>query len=206
MEMLVTFNPELPHPCSDKDEYACYDELYSLITSVMNGNLVEVGGADSLYDFSLHPTAKNILWMKVASISHRYSAQDSPLEDYSSDSTNINIFNELIRRVNARHRPYIGIRGTFRIGGHALLGLETSDNRLCVRDPNVIIQEEPFEDCQNYLYVKNDEVFYRQHGFEVDEKIRYLSLKTDEDQRVEDYIRIHYENCLSEINSYEEVN
>jgi hypothetical protein len=201
MEMLAKFNPRLPHPCQNLDEYECYNTMYELITKILNGSIQTIGGFDSLYTFSQDPEAQRVLKLKVASISHRYSASDSPLESYEYGSDNTNVFYDVIRRVKLRHRPYIGILGKFRIGNHALVAYKLQYLQkiptICVRDPNIVITDKPYENCQNYLYLKNNEIFYHQINIDRDEELLSASLQTDEDERVQNYINIHYKSCRS---------
>lgn len=199
MEMLSKFEPHKSHPCLGQDATTCYSTLYKLITEIMSGNIRSVGGFDSLYAFSQDPTALRILRMKVASISHRYSATDSDLESYEHGSRNANIYHDIIRRLKLHHRPYVGIQGKYRIGNHAVIAYEVRSSRICVRDPNIVIKGSPFEDCQNYFYLKDDEVFYHQATHGTDEELLTASLQTDEDSRVNKYIRQHYLLCLSSL-------
>jgi hypothetical protein len=201
MEMLAKFEPLLPHPCRNQDEYQCYNTMYDLITKILKGSIQTIGGFDSLYTFSKDPEAQRVLRLKVASISHRYSATDSPLESYEYGSDNSNVFYDIIRRVKFRHRPYVGILGKYRIGNHALIAYKLQylqkKPTICVRDPNIVISGEPYENCQNYLYLKNDEIFYHQINIDRDEELLSASLQTDEDDRVQSYINIHYKSCRS---------
>lgn len=199
MEMLAKFNAHLPHPCQNQDEYECYNTMYDLITKILNGSIQTIGGFDSLSAFSEDPTAQRVLRLKVASTSHRYSASESTLDSYDYGNENTNVFYDVIRRVKLRHRPYIGILGKYRIGNHALLAYKivyhNKTPSLCVRDPNIVIHGKPYENCQNYLYLKNGEIFYHQMNIERDEELLSASLQTDEDDRVQRYIEIHFKYC-----------
>jgi hypothetical protein len=200
MDYLAKFDPAAPHPCTDQDERTCYETLYELITSILKGEIRKIGGFSSLYEFSLDPLARRILRIKVASTSHRYDASDAVLESYEHPSMNQNVFHDVLKRLKKGHRPYLVIEGTGRIGAHALLAykkqLINDMQVICIRDPNVVLENGMPEACQNYLYQQDDHVFYQQLGFEKDEKLWELSLKSDEDQRVELYIKLHYEECL----------
>ncbi|MBA2405093.1 MAG: hypothetical protein H0V66_10015, partial [Bdellovibrionales bacterium] len=75
------------------------------------------------------------------------------------------------------------------------LRYEKRVSRICVRDPNIVIKKSPYEDCQNYFYLKQGEIFYHQVNQAVDEELFSASLQTDEDDRVEKYIQVHYKTC-----------
>jgi hypothetical protein len=199
MEMLARFNERLPHPCQNQDEYQCYTTMYELINKILNGSIQTVGGFDSLYTFSQDPTAQRVLRLKVASISHRYSASESPMDSYDYGNDNTNVFFDIVRRVKLRHRPYVGILGKYRIGNHALIAYKLTYRQkvpsICVRDPNIVIDGKPYENCQNFLYLKNGEIFYHQLNNDRDEELLSASLQTDEDDRVQRYIDIHFKYC-----------
>lgn len=201
MEMLSKFNVSAHHPCINQDEVACEKIIYDLVTTILSGQVAEIGGFDSLYEFSKDPVAKTILRNKVLSVPHRYQAEDSPLEVNQFPIPNLNVFHDLLRRIKLNHRPYISVRGTIRISAHALLGYKTGELNgapyICVRDPNVVINDEPFENCQNYIYVLNDNIYYHQEGFKAEEKLFEITIKTDEDQRIQDYTQAHYEWCIN---------
>lgn len=200
MEMLAKFAPNQAHPCREQDQTTCYSTLYKLVTEILAGNIRVIGGFDSLYEFSQDPTAQQVLRLKVGSIPHRYSATDSPLASYDYGPSNVNVYHDILRRFKLRHRPYVAILGKYRIGNHAVIAyrLKTDHEvaRICVRDPNIVIQSRPYENCQNYFYLKQGEIFYHQMNQEIDEEILSASLQTDEDERVEKYIRLHYQACL----------
>lgn len=197
MEMLTKFNKRKPHPCEGLDDTACYRTIYDIISDVINGNINTVGGFDSLYEFSQHPYALKILRSKVAAISHRYSASNAPLESYDYASSNLNVYFDIVRRIKRHHRPYVGIQGKYRIGNHAVIAYKTKYSRICVRDPNIVIRENTYENCQNYFYLKNGQVFYHQTTQSPDEELLIVSLQTDEDERVQEYIEQHFKNCVS---------
>jgi hypothetical protein len=200
MEMFARFEPGLPHPCLGLPAADCQRAMTTLISSALKGQIMAIGGFDSLFDFSQDPVARSILRQRIASFSHRYSAQDSPLASYQHPSTNLNVFHELPRRIHLRQRPYVGIEGRYSIGAHAVLAYQVrklNDRQvICVRDPNIIIPSFPYEDCQNFFYTDGDSVYYRRHGIVPDEELWSLSLQTDEDQRVRHYIARHHEHCL----------
>lgn len=198
MEMLAIFDSQLSHPCLGLDQVSCYNRLYEIISDVLKGNIRRIGGFNSLYRFSQDPIAESILRLKVASTSHRYAADESPMASYEHGSLNKNVFYDLIRRIKLRHRPYVGILGKFRIGNHAVIAYGVKANKVCVRDPNIVISKAPFEKCQNFFYLKNDELFYHQDNQPIDEELWMASLQTDEDERVREYVRLHYEKCLGE--------
>jgi hypothetical protein len=197
MDMLAKFKKSEPHPCLGLDETTCYRTLYQIVGDVLNGEIKTIGGFDSLYEFSQHPFALKILRSKVASISHRYSASDAILESYDHTSSNLNVYFDVIRRLKIRHRPYVGIQGKHRIGNHAVIAYKMKYNRICVRDPNIVIRENSFENCQNYFYLRDGEVIYHQISQGPDEELLAISLQTDEDERVQKYIEQHYKDCVS---------
>jgi hypothetical protein len=197
MEMLAKFAPHRPHPCFGKDQTTCYSTMYRLITEILGGNIRIIGGFDSLYEFSKDPDAESILRLKIGSISHRYFASESPLEVNGHGSKNVNVYYDVIRRLKLRHRPYVGILGKYRIGNHAVIAYQVKKDRICVRDPNIVIHGRPFEDCQNYFYLNNGEIFFHQINQEVDEELLTATLQTDEDDRVRNYIQAHYKSCQS---------
>lgn len=201
MEMLAKFKKNEPHPCVGLDDTTCYREIYQIVGDVLDGNIKKIGGFDSLYEFSQHPFALKILRSKVASISHRYSASDAILESYDHASSNLNVYYDVIRRLKMRHRPYVGIQGKHRIGNHAVLAYKTRFNRICVRDPNIVIRENVYENCQNYFYLKGREVLYHQTTSGSDEELLIVSLQSDEDERVQEYIEQHYKDCVSSSSS-----
>lgn len=199
MDMLSKFKLDQPHPCFGQDNETCYTTIYNLVKNVMSGKVVEIGGFDSLFEFSKDPIAKQVLRNRIISIPYKYKAEDSPLEVNDHPVSKINIFNDIARRINNKIRPYIAIKGTLRISSHALIGykvIEAEGKKLiCVRDPNVVIRDVPFEDCQNFIYVADDFVYYRQFGFPKDEKLFMIGVKTDDDIRTNEYIRAHLEIC-----------
>ena len=201
MEMLAKFNKYKPHPCLGMDDTSCYRAIYDIISDVINGNINTVGGFDSLYEFSQHPYALKILRSKVAAISHRYSATDAPLESYDHATSNLNVYFDVVRRIKRHHRPYVGIQGKYRIGNHAVIAYKTKSNRICVRDPNIVIRENTYENCQNYFYLKSGQILYHQTTQSPDEELLTVSLQTDEDERVQEYIEQHFKNCVSSASS-----
>jgi hypothetical protein len=195
MEMLAKYNPQKKHLCHKLNEPDCYSKIYQIVTDILDGKIKTINGFDSLYTFSQDPIAQRVLRNKVASISHRYAANDSILDSYEHDNQNINIFYDTIRRINLRHRPYLGIQGKTRIGNHALIAYKveksTKINRICVRDPNVVIRDSQYENCQNFLYIKLGNIFYHQYNEAPDIELAFISLQSDEDERVEQYILAH---------------
>ncbi len=199
MDILAKYRVKNPHPCLGQDDQTCYTTLSTLVKKVMSGKVVEIGGFDSLYEFSKDPIARQVLRNRIINIPHRYQAEDSPLEIRDHEVAKVNIFNDIVRRISLKVRPYIAIKGTIRISSHALIGykvIESNGSKLiCVRDPNVVIRDIPFEDCQNFLYLADNLVYYHQFGFPKDEKLFLISLKTDDDMRTEEYIKAHLEIC-----------
>jgi hypothetical protein len=199
MEMLVRWNSRAPHPCDSLSETSCYDQLQELISEVLKGNIKEIGGFDSLYSFSQDPIARQILWWKVARTSNRFSSVEAPVKDDSFPNKTLAYFHEAAQRTSKRQRPYLAIEGRYRLGAHALLAykLQTRGKHpvICIRDPNVVLPEPATEDCQNFIYVQDDTVYYHQMGYARDEELKYLSIQTDEDNRVQDYIRLHFHAC-----------
>jgi hypothetical protein len=199
MEMLAKFNPNKPHPCLGQDEATCFNTLNDLVTQIFSGSIKEIGGFNSLFDFSSDVIAQKILHAKVASISSRYSATESPLESYDYSSNNMNIYFDIIRRLKLRHRPYVGILGKYRIGNHAVIAYRTQSHQkmtnICVRDPNIVMRGPANENCQNYFYLKGSVVMYHQINQSNDEELLSTTLQTDEDDRVEQYIQLHYQLC-----------
>ena len=107
----------------------------------------------------------------------------------------VNVFHDVIRRI----KPYVGVQGYIRLNAHALIAYKYKETKaepvICVRDPNVVIEGVPYENCQNQLYLVGDSVHYPQQGVDQDEELSSITLQTDEDQRTRGYITAHSEWC-----------
>lgn len=198
---LTNFKDDTLLNCNTKilsDE--CKEIIADKLQRLMNGNEVQsFPGFKNLYQLSNHPQVKQILKSYVAGISHRYRAVRAQIRDMDQyDSLFEAIFYEVTYRVKENQRPYIGIQGA-KVGHHAVLAhsleYKNEGEVICVHDSNIIFHDDE-DQCQNYIYLQKDSVYYKRHKQEA--TILYtFSLTSDEDKRVEQYIQARYAHCVA---------
>jgi len=180
--------------CHLNDE-TCLNSIKKGIDKIMSFQTFEFDSFDSLQELSSVPEIQVHLKNYIKGISHRYRAIAGNIHNPTFDTSEENVFHEIKKRVLEGELPYIGVSGAL-TGNHALLAYridKTFNNRICVRDPNIVLDE--VEDCQNFVYLNNGVVYYSRHGSYLD-KINQFSLTSDEDMRASKYKKAHTSNCI----------
>lgn len=183
---------------------SCLNFYKEIIEDITIGKVVrEIPGFDNLLEFSSHPDIYPILYSKVISYRHTFTAGNGHLQ--SGESSHPSAYYEEIKlRVNKRQTPYIGIRGPGQ-GHHAVLATETrrvgKSEIICISDPNQRVYN-PYrpENCQNYLQKKTGIVTYhRADGRSI--PLTKLNLYTDEDQRTVNYVNAWKKFCQNNLSA-----
>lgn len=176
----------------------CKAHINKGINSIINFNPYTFNGFANLYDFSSHPYVSEQLKLQVKKVSHKYSAGRANIRNFDANKIKQSIFNEIVLRIKENQQPYIGVKGE-NLGHHAIVGyaLDYFDGHevICIRDSN-IINDTVGEECQNFLYIDEGEVYYKRFN-QIDSKLYIFSLTSDEDKRVLNYIKGQYNNCVS---------
>lgn len=183
------------------EEIECLNEIKAGITKILNFEAHTFIGYNSLWEFSNTPGIKEYLRSIVAGTSHRYKARAGKIEFNVSNSSEMNTYHEIQRRLGKGHLPYVSISGML-TGNHAVIvyGESVIDNKnvLCVRDPNFIGSEA--EACENYLYADSEDQIYFKRTNQEHDLMQTFMLTGDEELRVSKYKKALSRQCMSEAN------
>lgn len=196
---LTNFKNDSKLDCNTKKlSQDCREIISEKLSRLMSFEVQNFPGFKNLYELSSHPEIKEMLKSYVRGISHRYKAGRGSVRDNSYPTYKESVFNEILLRVKENQRPYIGIKGES-VGHHAVIAhsddFKAGAPVICVHDSNIIFHEEA-DQCHNYIYMKNDSVYYKR--YRKDETNLYtFSLTNDEDRRVTKYVQARYAHCVS---------
>lgn len=217
---LMEFNKgENPHSCGPENfPFECQKFYFDKFAEVFfDGKVVEVPGFKNINEFSKVQYIEGLLKYHVSRTPITFKtleARNRFLE--KEENPSIAHFKEAVERIQENQKPYIAIQSHW-TGNHAVLGYkfvkDDSGFKLCVRDPNLIPNQEI--NCENYFYLGKletevppavlgeeptikitDEVFYHKRGEELDRHLYKVRVYTEEDKRVESYIQARVNYCL----------
>lgn len=178
----------------------CVSNALEAIKNILRYQAQKIVGFPDILSLSSHPKIEAYLKMRVRSISHKYSARSVRPVDPRHDNVYLNTFDEIARRIEMKHEPYIGIKGGT-VGDHALLAYDFKRTQygetLCVRDSNYIPPQGL--ECKSIVYHQDGEIYYKRADREAT-KLFIFNLMTDEDLRVQKY-QVAQKNYCIEVNS-----
>ena len=218
---LMEFNVgENPHECGpDNFPQECQKFYYDKFADLFfDGKVIEVPGFKNLNEFSQVSYIEGLLKYHVqhTPVSFKTLVANNRFLD-KEDNPSVAHFKEAVERIQEFQKPYIAI-SSYWTGDHAVLGykFKKGENgfKLCVRDPNLIPNTDI--DCENYFYIGKlettippttpeeeptikvtDEVFYHKRGEETDRHLFKVRIYTEEDNRVESFVKARLEYCQS---------
>ncbi len=202
---LAKFEPEKSSPCSMPEnsvEYesseACYDYLKEKIVEMSDSKVVTFEGFKNLKDLSSHPDAKLLLRTEIIKIPHKYSTLPEKI-DGEHDLRKINVFYEIIKRLQNAQLPYIAVKGP-EVGNHGLIAYAVTELEgkevICIRDSN-FVPESPSEACQNFVYLENERVWYVREKKGVSELWKF-DLFRDETERQHKFMMASRNYCIDQ--------
>jgi hypothetical protein len=217
---LMEFNKgENPLNCGPENfPFECQKVYYDKFAEVFfDGKVTEIPGFKNMDEFSKVPYIEGLLKYHVRStpISFKTLEARNRFLD-KEENPSLAYFKEAVERIQEYQKPYIAIE-SYWTGNHAVIGYKfVKDDkgfRLCVRDPNLIPNLQI--DCENYFYIGKletevpptvqgeeptikvtDEVYYHKRGEEVDRHLFKVRVYTEEDKRVDTFIKARAEYCL----------
>lgn len=219
---LMEFNKgENPLNCSSLNfPFECQKFYFDKFAEVFfDGKVTKIPGFKNFKEFSKVPYIEGLLKYHVSRTPVSFKTLEARNRFLDKESNpSVAHFKEAVERIQESQKPYIAI-SSYWTGDHAVLGYKFVKDekgfRLCVRDPNLIPNEQI--DCENYFYLDKleteipatvageeptlkitDEVFYHKRGEEVDRHLYKVRVYTEEDKRVESYIKARAEYCLQQ--------
>lgn len=197
---LSNFKQDLKLNCNtQKLTNSCKFLIEQNVQDIMQYKVANFPGFQNLFELSSHPEVQEILKSYIRGTSHRFKASMANIRFNNTENPKVAVFEELALRVNENQRPYVGIKGDA-VGHHALLVYQEDfkDNKrvLCVHDSNIIFRDIE-DDCYNYLYLEEGNVYYKRFE-QLATRLYIFSLTNDEDRRVARYIKARYDQCMIE--------
>ncbi|MCO4793424.1 MAG: hypothetical protein KC493_06925 [Bacteriovoracaceae bacterium] len=202
--MLAEFNKgKNPNNCGHgKPMTSNCKSLYKrLVDDIINFKVTEIPGFNGLHQFSRDPYIQGILSKEIKSWSHRFTASSPHLSEKTGNHK-LDVFNEVMKRVEKRQMPYLGIKGNG-IGDHAVMPYKmkviAGKKALCIRDPNIQPTGSDGRDmCSNYMYKEGSNVYYHRKGKRLS-KMSKFNIYGEEDKRTVKYVEARKKYCVTQM-------
>lgn len=190
-----------PNKCGPKNmNHQCVEFYKKIISDISEGYKVrDIPGFSSLLEFSTSREIKNILYSKVISYSHKFSAGYGYVSE-KAGSDDKSTFQELFKRASNNQKPYVGLKRVFG-GDHSIIvtgaKYKNGIQVLCASDPN----ERDYnsyknEDCSEYIELKGGSAVYRTKTDS--SRLAKFNIYTDEDDRTVKYVKAWKDWCMQE--------
>lgn len=195
-----------PHNCGKGKPMTedCKSFYKNLIKDVHNYKVAEIPGFRGLHEFSRDPYIQSVMREELSHWSYKYNVQSPTIATRSGNST-VDQWNEVMRRMDKRQLPYLGIRAArsgFKrpLGDHAVMPYKKAkiDGKevMCIRDPNIQPAGQGGRDaCQNYMYLSGTSVHFKRKGqsaFRLDK----FNIWREDETRSSKYVKARYEYCI----------
>lgn len=192
-----------PHNCGKGKPMTrdCKDFYKKLVADIHDYKVAEIPGFKGLHEFSKDPYVQTLLRSKAKSYYYKYNVSSPTVTERTGNST-VDQWNEVVRRVDKRQLPYLGIRGARgKLGDHAVMPYKKTKigNKevLCIRDPNIQPAGSDGKDqCKNYMYLEGSTVHFKRNGQNVFPLSKFNIWREDE-QRTSKYVEARYQHCIA---------
>ncbi len=186
---LARFRPERGDEweCRGAPSERCALKVREALLRLERYETISVPGFANLAEFSRAPRVAALLRGHIINRPTRYSAR--PLGMSGAGPRRALIWQELQRRTELGHHPYIAIDGAL-TGDHGVLVQGARDiageEVLCVRDPNVVPRA-AVDPCENFFLLEDSGVRYFRSGRDLG--LVTIELMSDEEDRARRYRR-----------------
>lgn len=205
LAQLLVFNQN--STCSSPSDQ-CQQELKTKLRNAINNyQVVDIEGYKNLLDLSDEDDIQPYLKAIVRGTSNWFSSKRAEIVVKEFDHPNKNIFYDIIRRVELKTRPYLGVVGVQKISSHALLAYDYrfhgSSEVICIEDSNIVADPYRGLDCENYLFYHEQENAIYYHIRKWNEKLAVVNIYQEDEERDQKYKMAWNQYCQKKFKGVE---